>query len=48
VVGCVVFKVNKWYLQLLAKKRRVWVQLWGVPLHIWEDEFFKKIAASLG
>jgi len=28
---------------MVSRKRKVWVKLWGVPLHVWDDKFFKHI-----
>ncbi|MCI55202.1 DUF4283 domain protein, partial [Trifolium medium] len=31
-----------------ARGRRVWVRIFGVPLHVWGDECFKKVVWGFG
>jgi len=40
--------VTPWSPQLVAKKRRVWLKLWGVPLHVWEEKSFKQMGDFIG
>jgi hypothetical protein len=40
--------VKPWRPDILPKGRRIWVRLFGVPLHIWSLEGFKKIIWRYG
>ncbi|KAK2359679.1 zinc finger CCCH domain-containing protein [Trifolium repens] len=40
--------VKPWRPDILPKGRRIWVRLFGVPLHIWSFEGFKKIIWRYG
>lgn len=40
--------VQKWLPHLIGKKRRTWVKLYGVPLHVWDESFFKIFAGKIG
>ncbi|MCI34153.1 DUF4283 domain protein, partial [Trifolium medium] len=40
--------LTPWRLDILPKRRRIWVRLFGVPLHIWCFEGFKKIIWRFG
>jgi hypothetical protein len=37
-----------WNPGLMAVHREVWIQVYGIPLHIWGDNFFKLIGNKLG
>ncbi|WJX36365.1 hypothetical protein P8452_24253 [Trifolium repens] len=41
-------EVKPWSPGLLAVQREVWIQVFGIPLHIWGDDFFKLLGAKLG
>jgi hypothetical protein len=41
-------EVKPWNPGLLAIQREVWVQIYGIPLHIWGENFFKMVGNSLG
>ena len=41
-------KVVPWSPNLVATSRRVWVQLRGIPLHIWHENFFKRVGNLFG
>ncbi|MCI17992.1 DUF4283 domain protein [Trifolium medium] len=40
--------LTPWRPNILPKRRRIWVRLFGVPLHIWSWEGFKKIIWRYG
>ncbi|KAF1865921.1 hypothetical protein Lal_00033383 [Lupinus albus] len=40
--------LRKWVPKDLASERFIWVRCYGVPLHAWEENFFKLLASSLG
>ncbi|MCI06555.1 hypothetical protein A2U01_0027615, partial [Trifolium medium] len=40
--------LTPWRPDILPKRRRIWVRLFGVPLHIWSFEGFKKIIWRFG
>jgi hypothetical protein len=33
---------------MIAVQREVWIQVFGIPLHIWGDNLFKLIGNKLG
>lgn len=40
----VVFKdIKRWSPQLVASRRRVWLKVYGISMHMWEEGFFKQI-----
>ncbi|GAU30796.1 hypothetical protein TSUD_355220 [Trifolium subterraneum] len=41
-------EVKPWEPGLVAKQRETWVQVVGIPLHIWGEDFFKLVGAKLG
>lgn len=41
-------EVVPWSPNLVAATRRTWVQLRGIPLHIWNEESFKTVGALFG
>ncbi|MCH84313.1 hypothetical protein A2U01_0005144, partial [Trifolium medium] len=41
-------KIQPWRPDILPKGRRIWVRLFGVPLHIWNWEGFEKIIWRFG
>ncbi|GAU32818.1 hypothetical protein TSUD_208860 [Trifolium subterraneum] len=40
--------LSPWAPGLFAKQREVWVQIFGIPLHIWGEDFFKMVGAKMG
>jgi len=40
--------VRKWSPQMVAKKRRVWLNVYGIPLHVWDEGLFELLGASFG
>ena len=45
----VVFKdIKRWSPQLVASRRRVWLKVYGISMHVWEEGFFKQIGSFLG
>ncbi|WJX18268.1 hypothetical protein P8452_08083 [Trifolium repens] len=41
-------ELKPWNPGLLAVKREVWVQIHGIPLHIWGETLFKQVGNNLG
>ncbi|GAU18967.1 hypothetical protein TSUD_229580 [Trifolium subterraneum] len=41
-------KIKPWNPGLLVVQREVWIQVYGIPLHIWGEEFFKMVGNRLG
>ncbi|GAU34283.1 hypothetical protein TSUD_321290 [Trifolium subterraneum] len=41
-------EVKPWNPGLFAVQREVWVQVYGIPLHIWGEDLFKKVGDKLG
>jgi hypothetical protein len=41
-------ELKPWNPGLLAVQREVWIQIYGIPLHIWGENFFKQVGSSLG
>ncbi|CAJ2675194.1 unnamed protein product [Trifolium pratense] len=39
---------HPWSQEIVAVKREVWVQVHGIPLHIWGERFFRMVAAKAG
>lgn len=41
-------KTSPWSPQLVAKRKRAWVNLMGIPLHVWDERFFKLAGGKFG
>jgi hypothetical protein len=41
-------KLKPWNPGLIATQREVWIQIYGIPIHIWGDNFFKMIGNRFG
>jgi hypothetical protein len=41
-------ELKPWNPGLLAVQREVWIQIYGIPLHIWGENFFKMVGTELG
>ncbi|GAU50749.1 hypothetical protein TSUD_191130 [Trifolium subterraneum] len=41
-------KVIPWKPHLLSESRETWIQVYGIPLHAWEENSFKMIAGRFG
>jgi energy-coupling factor transporter ATP-binding protein EcfA2 len=41
-------KKEVWIPGLMAAKKEVWIQVYGIPLHIWGDNLFKLIGNNIG
>jgi hypothetical protein len=41
-------EVTVWSPNLVAKGRLVWIKICGLPLHVWEEESFKKAGSMFG
>lgn len=37
-----------WNPETFCKERYVWLNITGVPLHTWSEDFFKMISSSAG
>jgi len=33
---------------LVASRRIVWIKIFGLPIHVWEEEAFKQIGSQFG
>ncbi|GKV32435.1 hypothetical protein SLEP1_g41044 [Rubroshorea leprosula] len=40
--------IRTWSLKEVAKERYTWLQCYGVPLNIWNEEFFKRVKNRYG
>ncbi|KAK2376927.1 zinc finger CCCH domain-containing protein [Trifolium repens] len=41
-------KIKEWSPKEIASDRTIWMRLYGVPVHAWRENFFKKILESTG
>jgi hypothetical protein len=41
-------KVIPWKPNLLSESREIWIQIYGLPLHAWEEGSFKAVAGRFG
>lgn len=41
-------EIKPWSPPMVAESRRAWIQVRGIPLHIWDEVFFKKICSLFG
>ncbi|KAK2406699.1 zinc finger CCCH domain-containing protein [Trifolium repens] len=41
-------KIIPWKPNILSECRDIWIQIYGIPLHAWEENSFKKIAGRFG
>jgi hypothetical protein len=41
-------KIIPWQPNLLSECRNTWIQIYGIPLHGWEENSFKRIAGRFG
>jgi hypothetical protein len=41
-------EIKPWNPGLFAVQREIWIQVYGIPLHIWGDDLFKMIGNKLG
>ncbi|WJX52428.1 hypothetical protein P8452_38544 [Trifolium repens] len=41
-------KVVPWSPNLLSESRETWIQIFGIPLHAWEESSFKMLAGRFG
>jgi hypothetical protein len=41
-------ELKLWNPGLFAVQREAWIQVYGIPLHIWGDDFFKLVGNKLG
>lgn len=47
-ISLVFASLEKWVSNFSVANRRVWLQLFGVPLHGWEVEAFEAIGSRFG
>lgn len=40
--------VKRWLPHMVAKQRRILIRLYGLPMHVWEEQSFKKLGALFG
>jgi hypothetical protein len=41
-------KIIPWQPKLVTESRDIWIQIFGIPLHAWEENSFKRIAGRFG
>jgi hypothetical protein len=41
-------KIIPWQPKLLSESRDIWIQLYGIPIHAWEEGSFKMVAGRFG
>jgi hypothetical protein len=41
-------KIIPWNPKLLSESREIWIQIYGIPLHVWEEGSFKMVAGRFG
>jgi hypothetical protein len=41
-------EIKPWSPGIVATQREVWIQVYGIPLHIWGENFFKQVGAKFG
>jgi hypothetical protein len=41
-------KIIPWKPNLLSECREIWIQVYGIPLHVWDEGSFKMIAGRFG
>lgn len=41
-------EVKRWSLSRVARRRRVWLRIYGIPLHVWDEPFFKVLGSKFG
>ena len=39
-------KLFAWHLKVFNLERKVWLRMYGIPLHFWNMEFFNKILSN--
>ncbi|WJX32591.1 hypothetical protein P8452_20896 [Trifolium repens] len=42
------YKVIPWKPNLVSESREIWIQIFGLPLHAWEESSFKMVAGRFG
>jgi len=41
-------RVRRWYPNMVEASRVVWLSVYGIPLHVWDEPFFKKLCSLFG
>jgi len=41
-------RVRRWYPHMVATNRLVWLNVYGIPLHVWDEPLFKSIGSLFG
>jgi hypothetical protein len=44
----VFMRVRRWTPHLVADSRLVWLNIHGIPLHVWDKPLFKKLGSLFG
>ncbi|GAU48923.1 hypothetical protein TSUD_301780 [Trifolium subterraneum] len=42
------YKIFPWKPNFLSESREIWIQIYGLPLHAWEESSFKMVAGRFG
>lgn len=45
---CNFLEVKSWAPQMVADRRRVWIRVHGIPLHVWGETVFKLLGSKFG
>jgi len=40
--------VSRWLPHVVAKQRHIWLRFYGLPMHVWDEQSFKKLGALFG
>jgi len=41
-------KVSKWSSNLVASKRFIWLKVYRIPMHVWDEPLFKRLGSLFG
>jgi hypothetical protein len=41
-------ELRPWAPNIVSAHRETWIQVFGIPLHIWGEDFFKQVGSKLG
>ncbi|WJX76281.1 hypothetical protein P8452_59720 [Trifolium repens] len=45
---CCFSKISPWKPRFVSECREIWIQIYGIPLHAWEEGTFKMVAGRFG
>ena len=46
--GAMFKRVRRWFSNMVASNRLVWLNVHGIPLHVWDESLFKKLGSLFG